>query len=82
MRRNRKAVYTVEVPVTFKFTASNDLDEYELLTEMKRVLQRAIKNKEYTFLNNRASVVDKKTILSLAEKLEQEKMWNELFGGI
>ena len=81
MRRNKKAVYTVEVPVTFKFTASNDLDEDELLTEMERVLKRAIKNKEYTFLNNRASVVDKKTILSLAEKLEQEKIWNELFGG-
>ena len=82
MRKDRQAIYTVEIPVTFKFKASDGLSSDELIYAMKKVMQSVIRNKEYTFLNNRASIVDKKTIYTLEEKLEQEQMWKAIFGGI
>ena len=76
--RERKATYTVEVPIKFTFCASNSLDCYELHDAAKKELVRRLANGYFDVLGERAEVVDKVTHYTREEKLEQERLWNEI----
>ena len=79
--KERKATYTVEVPIKFTFCASNSLDCYELHEAAKKELVRRLVNGYFDVLSERAEVVDKVTHYTLEEKIQQEREWENFVNG-
>ena len=74
----RRATYTVEVPIKFTYSADNDLDREELLASAEKELQNRLINGYFDVLTKRLNIVDKVTHFTREEKRAQEKEWEEI----
>ena len=81
-KRERKATYTVEIPIKFTFCGNNSLSGEDLLKEAIIECYKRLESGYFDVLEDKVEVVDKKTHYTLAEKKEMDKQWEMFILGI
>lgn len=78
----RRATYTVEVPIRFTFSDSNDLDRDKLINQAQEELNRRLENGYFDVLTKKLDVVNKVTHYTREEIQAQNKRWEEILSTI
>ena len=74
----RRATYTVEVPIRFRFSAEADIGEYERYAMAEKELEQRLINGRFEVLTKQLDIVDKAIIYTREEKQESQRQWEEI----
>lgn len=82
MKKERTAVYTVEVPVSFKFMASAKTDSEKLLRLATKFTRLRLKGVDVTYPDNMISIKHKEVQYTKEDIEEEERFWAQILGGV
>ena len=72
-RENRKATYTLEVPIRITFCANSDIEEAELYEIAKQETYRRLENGYFDVLENELDIVKKEVHKTREERIAERQ---------
>lgn len=81
--QERKATYTVEVPIKFTFAGNNDLSGDDLFKVAIKECYKRLESGYFDVLENELHIRNKLTHYTREEIRERNRQWEEfIFGGV
>lgn len=77
MKKERLAIYTVEIPVRFAFKARADLDEDMRFKAAQEYALLELGDTSVDWKEDDIAIVDKLTLYTAEERAEDERKWRE-----
>ena len=78
MNKEHTAIYTVQVPVTFKFTARESLDGEQLFKMAEAYFELHLQTGKIDYNENDIEIVKKQINYSPEEIAEADRFWEEI----
>ncbi len=80
--KERKAIFTVEVPVRFTMETRADMDCDKLLKTAEKMAAARLRKSKVEFNPKEVEVIDKKVIYTCAEIEEMNRAWENFLKGV
>ena len=80
MKKERKATFTVEVPVRFTFTAKAKIDCDKLIKMAERQAMLRLKGIDVRYDSNKVDIVNKQVEYTREDKAKEDLFWAQMFG--